>query len=1033
MSSARARLLSFTCLASATALIGGNAALAQDASQAGENQPQDEAGAGNTASSEPVIVVTGSRIERAIEDSAVPLQLLSAEDLGETGTVDLAEALVELPGVSSSISPQSSNNLIQTSGLSTISLRRLGDDRTLVLINGKRAVSNSGNSDRVSLSTIPEGFVKRVEVTTGGASAVYGSDAIAGVTNFVLEDSFEGFEFTGRYLVPEASGGEDFRVGLLAASKFDDGRGYVMVGGSYRDFNAILADETRPESILALEFDDPSTSSSNSFANEINQPGCDPDNEDRHCLLGSFSGSTPGGVFEGGDAWFRDGRWFNDRSLQPSDRTGSQDFFSDFDGYNFRPGRSLQGARQIFNVGGHLTYEFSPAFEVSLLGLYSFVHSDTAGGFETLNDSDTFGPNAQRIGNLASDHPFIPPEVEETRSGSVDFDRRLVELGVQERLNDRDTFRFIGDISGELGGGFEYELYSTYGRFKQRQINTGEFNFRRAQDALNVEVLPGGQVQCARPEARAEGCVPLNIFGAGTISPEAADYIRYTANAQQTRTQFTAGGFVRGELFDIWAGPVQAVFGAEYRYEGQETIGDRDGDTFAGINGVRDLNDGATRDTPGFAPDIDFDQTSVSTFPSVDVSYKVKELFGELDIPLWEDRLNLQLAGRIADYNTIGTIFSYNAGIVFNPIEDFTFRAQYSRAQRAPNLTEIFSPPRPDSDSLVDPCEGLLPDGSGINTPSGTGGENADLAVIAANCLATPGIQAFFADPANIDPGTGLVEAFDAPGSVQGPNAGNPNVQEETADTYTAGIVFTPSFVPNLTLAVDYYRIEISDAITSISTQNTVDLCYTSTDFPNNRFCNVITRNAFSGVVTEVINFQENLNEELVEGIDAQLLYRFEPGFIPGSFDFDLRYSHYFSQEVTFTGIGGTQITTSPLGEIGNPNDELRLRVGYRNGGFRLAYTMTYQGGGVDDIESDPNPTDNRFFRVGGQDYHRIYAGYDFGPDRNYRIFAGVNNLFDDLGPFVPTGLDNGSSRNIVTSLNDAAGREFYAGVRLRY
>ena len=756
MSLSKKKLLGFSCLVSITALTTVPA------------HAQDQAA--TAAAAEDLIVVTGSRIERTIEDSAVPLQLLGADDLDESGTVDLAEAIVELPGIASSISPQSSNNLIQTSGLSTISLRRLGDDRTLVLINGKRAVSNSGNSDRVSLSTIPQGFIKRTEITTGGASAVYGSDAIAGVANFILEDNFEGFEFNGRYLVPEASGGEDFRVGFTAGQKFNDDRGYIMVGGSYRDLSAIRADATRPESILALEFDDPSTSSRDTFADEINQPGCDPANEDKHCLLGSFSGSTPGGVFEGSDAWFKDGQWFNDRSLQPSDRSGSQDFFGDFDGYNFRPGRSLLGDRQIFNVGANLTYEFSPAVELSLLGLYSFIQSNTFGGFETLNDSDRFGSNRQTIGNMASDHPFIPPEVEETRSGSVDFDRRLVELGQQQRLNDRETFRFIGSLSGDLSSRFSYELFATYGTFEQKQINTGEYNHQKAQWALDVENV-GGTVQCRNAAARADGCVPLNIFGEGTITQQAADYIRYVGNASQTRTQFTAGGFISGDLFDIWAGPVKAVLGAEYRYEGQETFGDPDGDPIGGLDGDPTTDD--------------FDQTSLATFPSIDVSYKVKEAFAELDIPLIEDKLNLQLAGRIADYNTIGTIYSYNAGIVFNPIEDITFRAQYSRAQRAPNLTEIFSPPRPDSDTLNDPCEGLLPNGSGISTPSSPGGENADVAVIAANCLAEPGVQAFFADPNNIDPATGLPGEFDQDTTTQGPNAGNPNVKEETADTFT--------------------------------------------------------------------------------------------------------------------------------------------------------------------------------------------------------------------------------------------------------
>lgn len=1005
-------LLGFTCRASlAAALVAATPTLAQEASTGADAQAEDP--------SDELIVITGSRIERSIEDSAVPLQLLTGEDLRESGTADLAEAVIELPGVSASVSPQNSNDQIQTAGLSTIDLRRLGDDRTLVLINGKRAVSNSGNSDRVSLSTLPSGFIKRVEVSTGGASAIYGSDAIAGVANFVLEDSFQGFEFDARYLTPEASGGEDRQFNAMVGTKFNDGRGYAMLAGSYRDVKAILADSTRPMSILALEFDDPDILASNSFANERGRPGCDTPNVERHCLVGSYSGSTPGGVFEGGDAWYRDGQWYNDiartnpNGRLPADRAAGRDFYADYDGYNTRIGQSMVGARTMFNVGANLTYEFSSAVNVSLIGLYSAVDSDTSGGYETLNDSDTFGANAQTIGNIASTNPFIPPEVHVTRSGSVDFDRTLVELGIQQRLNRRETVRFIGDVSGELSDRWKYEVYSTYGHFYQNQINTNEYNHQKAQWALDVETV-GGVIRCRNAAARADGCMPLNIFGEGTISEEAANYIRYTGQASQTRTQFTAGGFVRGDLFDLWAGPVKMVFGAEYRYEGQNTIGDRDGDLVGGLDG-NPLTD-------------DIDQTSLATFPSIDANYRVKEAYGELDVPLWRDKLNLQLAARVADYDTVGTIFSYNAGVVFRPTSGLTIRGQYSRSQRAPNLTEFFSLPRPDSDDLIDPCEGLMPDGSGIRTPAGVGGANADLAVVSANCLANTAIQAYFADPAN----AGL--AFDdGDSSVQGPNAGNPDLKEETADSFTFGVVASPSFLPGLTLAVDYYRISIKDAITSIETQDTVDLCYTATDFPNNKFCDVITRNPATGEIVQVINYQENLNRERVEGIDASLFYKFRPGFIPGRFDIDVRYSHYLTQDVEFTGIGGEVLTSSPLGEIGSPNDELRLKVGYRLGDFRLTYTMTYIGGGVDDLVNAPNPTDDRYYRVDGQDYHRIYLSYDFGKKDQFRIYGGVNNLFNEFGPFMPDGLNNGDSRNIVSALNDPAGREFYMGLRARF
>ncbi|WP_440959559.1 TonB-dependent receptor plug domain-containing protein [Oceanicaulis sp. LC35] len=1007
----KSQLLSASCLIALYALTAP-VANAQNASEASEAA---------AAPAEDVITVTGSRIQRASNaESAVPLQILSADDLQETGTTDLAEALIELPGVSASVSPKNSNNLIQTSGLSTISLRRLGDDRTLVLINGMRAVSNSGNSDRVSLGTIPLGFVERTEVTTGGASAIYGSDAIAGVANFKLEDDFEGVEVDLRYTTPEASGGDEYRANALWGTRFDNDRGYALFGVEYRDLAMIRADDTRPESIAAISFDDPSTSSNDAFADQLNAPGCTPDFPERHCFLGSRSSYTPGGVFESGDAWFVDGQWFNDKSLQPSDRSGSSDFFSDVDGYNYRPGRTLLSSRELLNIGLTTSYEFTPSIEGSFTALYSDIESVTAGGYQTLGSSNTFGVlDAFTVGDMASNHPFIPDAVQETRSGSVSFTRRLVELGEQARINERTTLRLMANLNGELNDRFDWTAFATYGHFTQDQENPNEVNFYNAQRALDIESDGNGGYQCVDAAARADGCVPLNLFGEGSISEAAANYIRYDGFATQSRTQYTAGGYITGELFDIWAGPVKTAAGVEYRREEQDVTGDPDGDVVGGLDG-----DPTTEDRY---------RTSLSTFPTMSASYEVIEGYAEIDVPLIADQLNFQAAARVADYDTVGAIFSYNAGMVWRPIDDFGLRAQYSRSQRAPNITELFSPPRPDSDDLIDPCEGLMADGTGLSQPSGSGGANADLDIVRANCLASPGIQAYFANPENIDPSTNAPYEFDPGSSVYGPNAGNPNVQEETADTFTIGAIFQPRWVDNLTLIVDYYSIQIEDAITSIESQDVVDLCYSSADFPNNKFCDVITRNPNTGEVVEVINYQENLDRETVEGIDMSLDYRFELPQIPGRFDIDFRYSHYITQEVEFEGIGGTVLTSTSLGEINTPENEARLRLGYREGPFRMSYTVTYAEGGIDDLLNNANPGDDRYFKADDEYFHRIYASYTFGEDDQYRVYGGVNNLFDNLGPLLPTGLDNGSDRNISESLNDPTGREFYLGVTAQF
>lgn len=997
----------------------------------GTAQAQDVQPAETTqANTDELIVVTGSRIERRAEESSIPLQVFGAEDIEETGKTDLAEIITQLPGVGDGVSVQNSNNQIQNAGLSTISLRRLGDNRTLVLINGKRAVSNSGNGDRVSLSTIPAGFVKRAEITTGGSSAIYGSDAIAGVANFILEDSFEGIDLDVRFSAPDASGGEELRLEGLYGTRFSDDRGYILLGASYRDENEILIDSSRPLAAAALEFDDPADASRDSFANEVNTPGCDPNNTDRHCILPSFDSDLPGGVFEG-DAWFRDGQWFNDVARDdpsgfgrlPADREPGQDFLGDFDGINDRLGQSLRSQREVLNLGFHGKYEFSDAITASFTALYSDVDTVTKTGIEDGGSGETFGildgvPDVFEVRRIASDSPFIPPEVEVTRSGTVSWIRSFPELGEEQRINSRETLRLMGDLDGQLTDALKWNAFATYGEWDQRAINVGEINLQNLDFALDIEDDGAGGFQCSDATARGNGCVPINLFGEGSVSAAAADYISYTGDAAQNRTQFTTGASINGDLFSWGDRDIKFAAGVEYRRETQNTRGDRDGDLVGGVDGDPTTNDVFV--------------TTHSTFPSLRANYDVIEGFAEIDIPLIVDTLNFSAAGRIANYSTIGTIFSFNAGVVWQMNDDLRFRAQYARSQRAPTITEFFSPPRPDGDDLQDPCEGLNVDGTGITAPSSPGGANANLANISANCLTEVGIQAYFADPDNQD-AAGVPDSFDAPGSTQGPNAGNQNLREETAQTFTAGFVLTPTAIPNLSFVADYYRISIDDAIDSISTQDTVDLCYAADDFPNNRFCDVITRSRTDGSVDQVINFQENLNNELVEGVDATFRWsRIELPVIPGRFDIDFRYSHYFKQQTEFIGLGGVALTTSPLGEIENGKDELRLRLGYRTGGFRLTYTLNYEAGGVDSNDAS-NPDDDRFFRVSDETYHDIFARYRFGPDDRYTISAGVNNIFNNFGPLVPSGTDVGSSLNITTDLNDAVGREFFLGASVRF
>lgn len=997
-------LLVTSCTGALAIALAPGAAYAQDTGSQDDPATLPVAADQQTASEDNVITVTGSRIRRSNATAAIPVQIFNQETIEETGSVDLAEVVAEIPGVDSDLSPETTNTSVQNSGISTINLRRLGSDRTLTLIDGRRAISNAGNGERVSLNTIPAGFVRSIEVTTGGASAIYGSDAIAGVVNILLKDDFDGFDANLRYAKPERSGEEEILADLTWGKNFDEGRGNIMLGFSYEHEDAIYADGTRPDSIRAVSWGVPSDIGN--FNDESLLPGCDASG--RYCFTPSLSSYIPGGRFESDDAWNVGGVWFNDQSLLPNDGRTSGDGFETYpDGFNYRPGQTLSPEYEMWSGAFRGRYELTPSITFNAGAMYSVINTRARSSSEAAIYGDTYAVldangNAQYDANgviieaelpqIASNHPFIPPEVEETRSGSVSWYRRFTELGWDEKINERKTLRTNFSLTGNAWGDWQWNVGGTYGTYNQHQRDINEIDLQHLANALQVTTV-GGEVVCASAAARAEGCVPVNIFGEGSITDAMANYIRYDADLRQEREQVTGLASANGTLLELPAGPLKAAIGLEYRREYQRTWG-QGGDKIL--------------------------QTTSTGVPDIDARFDVVEAFAELDIPVVES-VSLQLAGRVADYSTVGTVYSYNIGGSYFPSPDVRFRTQYSRSQRAPTLTEFFSPPRGDYDSLNDPCDGLLPDGSGITPPPGS---NTPASTIATNCLAEPGIQAYFADPANAG------QDFSAGGSVFGPNAGNTNLTEETADTFTAGVIFTPRFVPGLALIVDYYQINVKDAIGSVSTQLAAELCYTAENYPNNRFCDTITRNAANGQVREVINQAENLDEYKTAGIDTTLDYDFEIGGIPGDFDLNVIYTHYLEDSYSFQAIDGLQ-EENTLGIIGNPQDEFRAKIGWGHKGLRLAWTTLFKSGGVDD--KDVAPGDPAYFSIGSQAYHNIYVGYTLRSRPTIRFYAGVNNLFDDLGPFLPSGLDSGNSRNIVSSLNDLDGREFYLGARFAF
>ncbi len=899
-------------------------------------------------------VVTGSRIPKSNLVTAIPTQVLGAPEIAAAGSVDLGEILTQLPGVSIGLSPESTLASTQNAGLSSVSLRNLGTNRTLTLIDGRRTVSSSGTSQQVDLGSVPAGFVERIEVSTGGASAVYGSDAVAGVVNIILKDKFEGVELATRYGDSVDGGEQETTVDLTLGKNFAAERGNIMASFSFDKETAVSAAD-RDFAVKPLEFD----------AGEF---------------VPDLSSNIPGGGFEGGDAWNIGGVWFNDQSLAPNDGRDPADGFDvDRDGFNFRPLQQVSPERERFSAALKADYEFGPGLKAFTSMQYSRIDTEAIRPPNFADDGDTFGTfdDENEIGNIPEDNPFIPPEVEETRTDSVSWRRRFNEVGRDARESKRDTLRFWTGLEGQVFNDWDWSVYAGYGRFKQDQLRRNQLNYQNIQFAINVEPDPANPAgfRCVDAGARDAGCVPLNMFGEGSITPAMAAYIRANDQLDTKLEQTTFGAALLGDLFELPAGHVQTAIGIDHRREVQRTKGDPV--TQAGL-------------------------TNSGEIPDIRGDYDVTEVYAEFNVPVI-DTLNIEAAVRFADYDTIGKTDSWKLGFSWAPVDDIRFRAQVSSAERAPDIIELFSTLRGDFDSPNDPCDGI--------TAASTG-------VVADNCLADPGVRVA------VDAEGQFVTLED---SVFAPNSGNLELQEESARTVTFGVILTPRILPGLTLIADYYDIEIDDAIASVSTQEALDLCYEAPNASDNRFCDVIDRGS-AGQISRVINQDENLNKIRSSGVDVTLAYDFELPFVAGQFNFHTLYTHIRKLEDRFDGPGGTEVVSERRGEIGNSVHSYRavLEWGYAN--WRVRYRANHIGSAVDDIEV--SSSDPEYFKVEPITTHDLYGSYQFGEMDRYQLFLGVNNIDNETGPFIPNGLDAGSNRNFDAAY-DPVGRFFYGGFKL--
>ena len=958
------------------------------------------------------VIVTGSRIPRDSFNLSMPMISVGDEAITDAGLGSLAEILIdEIPSLYESTSHTNSQSQIGNTGVTSMNLRRLGSNRTLVLIDGRRVVQNAYGGRFVSLNTIPTGIVDRVEIITGGSSATYGSDAIAGVVNIITQQDKVGFGFETRGGYTTEGGGEEFTINADYGTTFRDGRGYLFIAATY-DEQFGIDNKDRKRAQIEADFD----WNASEMCNEMQTETGDQCMRDiTQADWRERSDGTAGGVFsERPGKW-----WYNENGLQ----TG---WSEERDGLFSRQWDVVKIPNSQVALALKVDYDLSETTKAYFQVQYSRNDSfnfkspedDSEASDVATIDPITGEPGEIRPGHIAVDNPFLleseianDPDFPANWNG--DWDRRFFEVGNITTDNERTTWRTWAGLQGSMfSDKWDWDVSVGYGHFEQLQVRSNELDVAKVIPALDAEYAADGvTIQCADPAARAEGCVPLNLFGVGSITPAMADWIRVNPIINPTIEQINLLAFISGELFEMPAGPVGAVFGVEFNRDDMN-LRVSDGPRFGGI--------------------------TFNLVPQIKGDIKVAEAFSEASFPLAEN-LTADVSLRVADYSpkNINTVFSHTTGLTWEPVDGYILRANFSRAQRAPDITELLSPRRGDFDSFNDICA----DVSATSTETGHD-----------NCRLDPDIAALIAADPNF--------VFEDENNGYSPSAGNTELFEETAETLTVGFSIAPAFLEGFRLAVDYYDITIEDAIISVENSEILKQCYASsvTFGQPNPFCDDITRDS-EGQLIEVLQRQLNLNEQSTSGFDVAMDYTFEMAKY-GNLQLVANYTHIRKHEARFDGVDGLvvedfnnqldfgvfkDVATGSLAWRPNENWRFRWRTAWKGPIIDHQSRVDSYLEDVADNDAlcaagDPgcitNPEVEKFIYYGSYIRHDLSASYDMtlANGATMNVFAGVRNMFDK-DPFVPRTGDNieHGIGNYDSKFGGGIGRFVFLGVALRF
>ncbi|HEU4603420.1 MAG TPA: TonB-dependent receptor, partial [Steroidobacteraceae bacterium] len=979
------------------------------------------------------VLVTGSRIARDGTQASTPLAVISSEDIKLSGAVNVDKVLTEAPQFVAATNGGATANTVpagSAAGASYVNLRGFGLGRNLVLVNGRR-YAIFGPEQVTDLNTIPTALIERTEVVTGGSSAVYGSDAITGVINFIMRDDFDGVEARGQYGMDSATSTPTYSADLTIGGNFSEGRGNAVVSLDYYKREGFTRRDrgdwaTLPLNDGCVTSDSWSRSSAGTPLAGANASNCVAMGG-KMGLVFSGSGDIPNGRFtispalranpaiagalaNAGLAGLGDnGFTFDDAGTTARLTQRPADDFN-LTLYNY-----LQVPQERWMVNAFSHYDFAPKATGYLE--FHFSNNRVDQQLTQANINGTFLVN--------TNNPYLSPQMQEvlhqmdlaetgtttvvtgptTRTttandglAALSLGRRLVELPFRHNVDDHNVWRTaigmkgdLGDVSDSFLRKLAYDVYYTFAR--SEDTSTQEGSASRSRFAAGL--------------LSANGADPvLNIFGQN-ISDAGVSSIMIPATNVTNAEQQVAAANLSGEAFNMPAGPV----GFSVGYEWRKAEAEYKPDEF--------LRSG---DVVGFNPGL----------PTAgDVT--VREIFGELRVPILANlpavqSLTANGAFRSSDYDLegVGRVSTYLYGLDWRVNQSIGFRGQFQRAIRAPNIGDLYGGLNLNFVTAVDPC-------------SNRGSAASQTEALRQLCIAS-GVPAASVFTSGVQP-----DAI-----IPARSGGNPNLSEESSDTRTVGVVFTPSFAPSLAVTVDYFDITLDDAIAQLGggLQNTLNLCYLSLQDINSDFCKAINRNPATGAITVPYYadiLQANIGALETSGVDLQARYGFDVGWGGiggGGSHFAISTAWTYTNEFTITpmqavpenknecvgafgatcgepvpeykGVTRFTWTTGPL--------EVSLRHRYIDSVTTDRYVLPKRAGATPPaLNTLTNP------KLPAQNYFDLSLNYDFGDA--FEVYGGINNVFDKDPPIVGAGQ---GYANTWPATYDYAGMTMFLGFTLK-